>query len=313
MAGFGISETQTRSELPSRLSSQLLLSLSLRVCFALSGFTTYRMEELARRCFKGLSPFSLLTSVAVQMLLRDLGNDSHPAPFQTTGGGNDKHSPHPAAYETKHFQEMFLRKNGKRGRSGWGFIRFWSAWRSGLADLGWFGVSEGERKDWAELTVSVSRCYPVELTYTGIIIKHSAFLSLDSEDNLDSRGKILKQLATNLVLQCTCIQYLPPALGLFPPLLSFPLLLLLLFPLLLQQDPEPTCLKKEAKKKAGFVGRVWQWVPKSTLSFSFGKLAANFSGAVPRTPASCSDTTGSGLGFMFVEKKKKSNNQQIHK
>lgn len=57
------------------------------------------MEELARRCFKGSGPFSLLTSVAVQMLLRDLGNSSHPAPFQTTGGGDDdddddQHEPH---------------------------------------------------------------------------------------------------------------------------------------------------------------------------------------------------------------------------
>lgn len=99
VAGFGISETQTRSELPSRLSFQLpplslSLSFPLYVCFALSSFTTYRMEELARRCFKGSGPFSLFTSVAVQMLLRDLGNSSHPAPFQTAGGGDDQHSPH---------------------------------------------------------------------------------------------------------------------------------------------------------------------------------------------------------------------------
>lgn len=89
VAGFGISETQTRSALPSRLSSQLL-ALSLYVCFALSGFTTYRMEELARRCFKGSAPFRLLTSVAVQMLLRDLGN----VPIKPQKEGVISTSPH---------------------------------------------------------------------------------------------------------------------------------------------------------------------------------------------------------------------------
>lgn len=34
--------------------------------------------------------------------------------------------------------------------------------------------------------------------------------------------------------------------------------------------------EKRGKKKAGFVGRVWQQVPKSTLSFSFGKVAGKF-------------------------------------
>lgn len=50
------------------------LVLSPTLCFAFSCFTTCRMEELARRCFKGLSPFSLLTTMVVQIQHCDLGN-----------------------------------------------------------------------------------------------------------------------------------------------------------------------------------------------------------------------------------------------
>lgn len=44
------------------------------------------------------------------------------------------------------------------------------AWRSGWADLAYinvWGEKTGEKQSWAD---SVSRCYPVELPYTGIII-----------------------------------------------------------------------------------------------------------------------------------------------
>lgn len=149
------------------------------------------------------------------------------------------------------------------------------AWRSGRADLAYmnvWGEKRSKKKSWAD---SVSRCYPVELPYTGIIIHHSAVLAPDSEHNLDSRGKkILEQLATNLVLQCTCIQYLPPALGLFFPSLSS-LLILLLFSHFSSKILSQRVWKR-GKKKVGFVGRVWQRVPKSTLSFSFGKVASKF-------------------------------------
>lgn len=66
---------------PSRSLPSPSLSLSFRLTFAFSGFTTCRMQELARRCFKGSSPFSPLTTMAVQMQSCDLGNSSYPAPF----------------------------------------------------------------------------------------------------------------------------------------------------------------------------------------------------------------------------------------
>lgn len=44
---------------PLTSSQPLSLAHPSSLSFAFSGFTTCRMEELARRCFKGLSPFSL--------------------------------------------------------------------------------------------------------------------------------------------------------------------------------------------------------------------------------------------------------------
>lgn len=147
----------------------------------------------------------------------------------------------------------------------------WSAQRSGRADLGRMSVWGGKRvRNRAELTVCVSVCYPVELTYTGIIIQRSPVLSPDSEDNLDSRGKILKQLATNLVLQCTCIQYLPPALGLFSPSLFFPSSFTSFSPSSPARS-RANMFEKGGRKRQDLLVGVRQRVPKSTLSFSFGE------------------------------------------
>lgn len=57
MAGFGISETQTRSELPSRLSFQLL-SLSLPLClFRLKQFHHIQNGGAGQEVFQGLGSF----------------------------------------------------------------------------------------------------------------------------------------------------------------------------------------------------------------------------------------------------------------
>ena len=59
MAGFGISETQARSELPSRLSFQLLsLSLFLSLClFRLKQFHHIQKGEAGQEVFQGLGSF----------------------------------------------------------------------------------------------------------------------------------------------------------------------------------------------------------------------------------------------------------------
>lgn len=64
------------------LASSEPLSPTLSVAF--SSFTTCRMEELARRCFKGLSPFSLWQPWLCKCRAVTLAT----APFQVTGGGD---------------------------------------------------------------------------------------------------------------------------------------------------------------------------------------------------------------------------------
>lgn len=48
----------------------------------------------SQKVFQGLESFQPLTTMAVQMQSCDLGNDSHPVPFQTTGGDDVVPDPH---------------------------------------------------------------------------------------------------------------------------------------------------------------------------------------------------------------------------
>lgn len=236
VAGFGISETQTRSELPSRLSFQLpslSLCLSLPLClFGLKHFYHIQNGRVGQEVFRGLGSFQPFHK-------RGCANAA-PWPWQQLSSRSVSNRRRRGRStltslccykwrgEEKIKNKTVLRKNGKQASPGscFGFrpesMKKWAS-RSCLYEC---QGKRGEKQSWAD---SVSRCYLVELLYTGIITQHSAVLSPDSEDNLDSRGKkFLSSWPQTLCFSAHAYNIFLQPWGCFSPLSS--LRLLLLFP-----------------------------------------------------------------------------------
>lgn len=94
VVGFGISEMQTPFWSRPFHIFQAMLSLSPLLSVTFSSLTTERTEELARRCFKGLSPFSLWQPWLSKCRAVTLATALIPLHFKPGGGdaAPDQHS-----------------------------------------------------------------------------------------------------------------------------------------------------------------------------------------------------------------------------
>lgn len=133
--------------------------------------------------------------------------------------------------------------------------------------------SEKNRNTKKNTELTVSLCYPsrIELHWhkqtrlSPLSLPHS----IDSVDNLDSPEKSLSSWPQTLCLSAHAYNIFLQPRGCFPP--PFPLLLLPQF--------SSEFLSQHVWKKAGFVGRDWKLVPKSTPLLSSGRPAANWTQA----------------------------------